>query len=124
MGIRCCEDCGIAEGHLDDCPKASTGNSDLLTIGENEVIHPTQDPKYGIRDNRLVNMATGEPIPDDEPVMIFRAKDVHAGFAIFEYARKCCDADHRDAVAARYVEFRNFARDNPDRMKEPDTVAG
>ncbi len=31
------------------------------------VIYPTQDPKYGIQDNKLVNLSTCIPIPDNEP---------------------------------------------------------
>ena len=35
----------------------------------------SQERKYGIRDDSIVNRRTGEPIPDDEPVLVLRAKD-------------------------------------------------
>ena len=85
------------------------------------MIHPTQDPKYGIKNNKLVNMATGKPIPDDEPVMIFRAKDRKASDAIYDYVKKCENEEHRNAARDRWVEFRKFAENNPNQMKEPDT---
>lgn len=88
------------------------------------MIHPTQDPKYGIKNNRLVNMATGEPIPDDEPIMIFRAKDIRAAYILTIYASLCRNLDHRHAVNERCRAFKKFAASCPERMKEPDTVIG
>jgi hypothetical protein len=34
-----------------------------------------QERKYDAVDGKIVNRATGKPIPDDEPIVIFRAKD-------------------------------------------------
>ncbi len=83
---------------------------------------PEQEPKYTTDENgRIVNRKSGERIPDDEPVMIFRARDVHAAAAILHYASLCQDADHRDIVRQRADDFRAFASAHPDRMKEPDS---
>lgn len=85
------------------------------------MIHTTQDPKYGIKDNKLVNMKTGKPIPDDEPVMIFRAKDKHASSAICNYMMDCKDLEHKSAVEKRWWQFCEFKENNPQKIKEPDT---
>lgn len=81
-----------------------------------------QEPKYGIRDNRLYNRASGEFIPFDEPVFIFRARDWHAAPAIAGYMVRLVPSEHRIAVEGRMRDFATFARENPARMKEPDTA--
>lgn len=80
-----------------------------------------QEPKYDIIDGRIVNRKTGVPIPDNEPVMIFRAKDVYAAAAINAYHCLVPPGEHRDAVEARINDFRRFAHNNPGLMKAPDT---
>ena len=85
------------------------------------MIHPTQDPKYGIKDNKLVNMKTGKPIPDDEPVMLFRAKDINASDAIHSYAEECSNKKHVVAVMERWQAFSDFCDNNEEIMSEPDT---
>lgn len=89
----------------------------------------TTDPKYQIevRDShaQLVNAATGVPIPSDEPVFIFRAKDLRALKAIDRYREDVSDggnAAHANAVAVRCEDFARFRKRHPDRMKEPDTT--
>lgn len=96
----------------------------------------TQDPKYDIEVlldesgevhvSRLVNAATGIPIPEDEPIMLLRAKDKHALPTIYDYAERIADPEHGNAVFARAQEFHNFRERFPELMKEPDTttVAG
>jgi hypothetical protein len=85
-----------------------------------------QEPKYMIVATtdgyRLANRASEEVIPDDEPVMIFRARDRHAHEAILNYARNCENAHHAAVVMERARQFADFAEKNPERMKEPDTA--
>jgi hypothetical protein len=87
------------------------------------MIHPTQDPKYGIKDNKIVNMKTGKPIPDNEPIFIFRAQDINASDVIHSYAEECSNAEHVKDVLKRWQEFYNFSYNNEELMKEPDTQA-
>lgn len=82
----------------------------------------SQEPKYGIRDNRLFNRASGEVIPEDEPVFIFRARDTHAVNILAGYAREVLNAEHASAVWGRIDDFKRFWDANPDRMKQPDTA--
>jgi hypothetical protein len=82
-----------------------------------------QEPKYtaSSKTGRLVNRSTGIAIPDDEPVMVFRAKDKHAIGALMYYLQLCDNPDHRAVVKSRIQDFQAFAAANPERMKEPDS---
>lgn len=82
----------------------------------------TQDPKYAIHDDKIVNVATSEPIPDDEPIFILRAKDMLAPHVIQYYQNLCATNEHKAAIDSRIHDFNQFQRDNPDRVKMPDTV--
>lgn len=81
-----------------------------------------QDPKYQAVDGAILNRETGEAIPADEPVFIFRARDVHAREALEAYACVLEPGEHRDAVCQRVADFARFAYAHPDRMKAPDTA--
>jgi len=86
-----------------------------------------QEPKYTVNGHAIVNRASGEAIPADEPVFIFRARDKFAAAALADYENKVDllseDDEHLDAVRARVAQFRKWAAANPGRMKEPDTAA-
>lgn len=83
----------------------------------------TQDPKYGINDDGVIcNIATGAPIPDNEPVFILRAKDVLAEQAIAYYLTMVATGEHKQAIEHRIGDFRDFRLNNPELMKAPDTV--
>jgi hypothetical protein len=91
----------------------------------------TQDPKYDIEDGKLINSATGTPIPEDEPVFLFRAKDVHALGTIHDYSKRVYESitsieitssDHLCAINRRLNDFEKFKQDHPERMKQPDTA--
>lgn len=82
-----------------------------------------QEPKYTVNGHAIVNRASGECIPADEPVFIFRARDVHAREALGSYASVLTPSAHRDAVVQRVADFSSFAHAHPERMKEPDTAA-
>ena len=84
---------------------------------------PSQEPKYGIRGGRIINRQTGAPIPDDEPIFLFRAKDRLAVRILTAYFSAIEDPEHARAVAARLEDFKRFAREHPERMKDPDTRA-
>lgn len=81
-----------------------------------------QEPKYttGTKDGRLINRATGKPIPDDEPVFVLRAQDLHALHAMRHYLVFCTEPDQVAAVNRRIADFEAFAVAHPERMKEPD----
>ena len=80
-----------------------------------------QEPKYKIENGKIVNRASGEAIPDDEPIMIFRARDIHARATLMHYFTRVNNENHASVVLDRLQDFQKFRTDHPDRMKEPDT---
>jgi hypothetical protein len=81
-----------------------------------------QEPKYRFDGGRVINRASGEAIPQDEPVFVFRARDRKALEALNAYFAEIDDADHITAVHERIADFTRFATQHPERMKEPDTA--
>jgi hypothetical protein len=96
------------------------------------------DPKYGmvIRLNAagepepfIVKIATGEAIPEDEPLILFRARDHNAiPGALVPYFKKClddgCTDFHMAGISNRIQAFENFRREHGDRMKQPGITGG
>jgi len=82
----------------------------------------SQEPKYTVDGQNIINRASGKPIPDDEPVFIFRASDVHALDTLAYYASAIESVEHSDAVWRRVNHFERFRRMHRERMKEPDTA--
>lgn len=81
-----------------------------------------QEPKYTVNGHAIVNRATGQEIPADEPVFILRARDKHAMYAMRDYLRYLpTGTAHHAAVEARVMDFFNFKSLNMGLMKEPDT---
>ncbi len=89
-----------------------------------------QEPKYDAvltrgdnsRQTRLINRETGEAIPDDEPIFIFRARDKHARDVLLQYSLLVADENHRRVILQRCGHFDQFAQNHPDRMHEPDSA--
>ena len=82
-----------------------------------------QEPKYTVNGHAIVNRASGEEIPADEPVFIFRARDMYAANNIRLYAGLFPrESSHYAAVIGRIEDFLRFAQQHPERMKEPDTA--
>jgi hypothetical protein len=80
-----------------------------------------QEPKYALRGGRVINRASGEAIPLDEPIMIFRGRDKYAAGVIQFYLAMLLNVAHRVAVGDRLRDFNRFREQFPDRMREPDT---
>lgn len=86
------------------------------------------DGKYAIavRDGIpvIVNKATGNEIPLDEPLALFRSKDSVAVTALRGYLEECeeagCTAAHLEGVRELIKQFEKFATEHEDRMKVPD----
>lgn len=71
-------------------------------------------------DGVLKHHLTGDPIPEDEPVFILRAKDKHAVRMLTYYMRCCAEkkqAQHVQDIVRMFKEFRDA---HPEVMKEPD----
>jgi hypothetical protein len=120
------EKCGASPELTDAVTKASDLLHALGRFMEGGVLSVEQEPKYDVRFGRLVNRATGVPIPHDEPIMIFRAKDVHARATVRRYVDLVEEGTagslhHKNVCFERYQQFVAFAERHPERMKKPDT---
>lgn len=82
-----------------------------------------QERKYDAIDGKIVNRATGKPIPDDEPIIIFRAKDRKSTGMLIAYMAMCEDEMHRRVVQGRIDDFIAWQSKNQDKVKEPDSDA-
>ncbi len=79
-----------------------------------------KERKYTINeDGRLVKKSNGVPIPDDEPIFIFRAKDRKAAIGIMAYVMVLDNLDQREEVLKSVKLFNDFQRNHPERMGEP-----
>lgn len=81
------------------------------------------DPKYIT--GPIINSATGEAIPADEPVFLLRGRDEEALKVLEFYSELIAEhednGDHAEAVRRRIEDFYAFKETHPERMKRPDT---
>lgn len=86
-------------------------------------IHKGIDGKFSTDGVNIFNTVSGEPIPEDEPLMLLRARDVNALAAMVMYYNECkengCNPLHMLGIQNRIDKFRKFSVDHPERMKEP-----
>lgn len=75
--------------------------------------------KYKILNDRLVKRDNEAPIPEDEPLFIFRAKDRKAMAALCCYNMILDNLEQKAAVTTTINDFRQYQEDNPDLMGEP-----
>lgn len=75
--------------------------------------------KYMIKDGQLVKRIGEKPVPDDEPLFIFRAKDRKALAALVAYHMILDNLDQMEEVRKSITDFRRFQEENPEKMGEP-----
>lgn len=72
---------------------------------------------------RIASIRTGEDIPFDEPLMLFRARDRHAISALQAYQLACeranCTPQQMKGIKDLITVFEGFRNSNPTRMKQP-----
>lgn len=83
----------------------------------------SQEPKYKVDlvTGRILDRVTGDEIPDDEPIFIFRGRDALAAETLRHYFHQLEQGAHTLAVWARIRDFDQFAAAHPDRMRVPGT---
>jgi hypothetical protein len=113
----------IAKNHLQEV--LSQYGQELYRLGKQPVhgLPLEQEPKYTVDGNHVINRSSGEAIPHEEPVFIFRGRDSLAVTALMLYVTYFNEATpHYKAIMNRIDDFKKFAKEYPDRMKMPDTV--
>ena len=87
-----------------------------LHIERRIIIH---ERKYKIMDGKLVKRIGEKPIPEEEPVFIFRAKDRKALAAMVAYSLILDNLDQKAEVTKSVNDFRRFQEEHPEKMAEP-----
>jgi hypothetical protein len=86
------------------------------------------DGKFSIDGDRIVKTSNGDPIPDDEPVFLIRARDRLALplLRIYDQLSQVdgCNDYHFAALTRSIADFAEFARLNPTKMKQPSVTRG
>jgi hypothetical protein len=93
-----------------------------LKAGESSAEPPKPiDGKFGILGDRLVNLVSLQPIPEDEPLFLLRGRDNHAYDTLMHYLRLNADGDdlHQEGIKQVIRKFIAFATGHPERMKQP-----
>ena len=75
--------------------------------------------KYKIKDNRIVKRSNNVPIPDDEPLFIFRAKDRKALSSLVAYCMILDNLEQKASVKQSIDDFRAYQERYPEKMGEP-----
>ena len=79
------------------------------------------------QEGNLVKMSNGDIVPEDEPVIVFRARDLYAVPTLYYYLslHQFDGAEwNRDMVREMIVRFEKFKEEHPDRMKYPGITRG
>ena len=78
------------------------------------------DPKYPVVDGKMSHI-DGYVLPEDEPIMVFRGKDIGSLMAICEYVEMLEEqpqnpviVSHRVSSLERLLAFYNYQMQNPD----------
>lgn len=76
----------------------------------------------------IIKTSNSQPIPDDEPLILFRARDILALQMLLSYRALCvfykCTDYQLDALDLVIADFKKFGMDHPDRMKMPGATKG
>lgn len=86
------------------------------------------DSKFSVDNDRILKHSNGEPIPDDEPVFILRARDRLALplLRIYEQLSMIdgCNSYHFNSLKMSIERFESFRRLHPEKMKQPSVTRG
>ena len=86
------------------------------------------DPKYHIEDGLIVKTSNGVPVPEDEPLILFRGRDRLALPMLQAYRELCvedgCTAYQLEGIDNRIAAFEAFQREQSARMKQPGCTLG
>lgn len=86
------------------------------------------DGKFHIDGEKIVKTSNNEEIPEDEPVMIIRARDYLALPLLHHYKRLClqdnCTDYQMGGIDDLIDAFFQFSYDNPAKMKQPGITRG
>lgn len=86
------------------------------------------DPKFHVAAGQIIKTRSGEVLPEDEPLILFRGRD-HLALATLEHYRELsrldgCNDYHLSGIDERIGAFAAYKRDHPEKMKQPGVTRG
>ena len=86
------------------------------------------DNKHHIEMDRIIKTTNGEPIPDEEPRILFRGRD-RLALPMLRFYRDLCLKDgatdfQLESVDGMIQEFEEFAEQSPEVLKQPGITRG
>lgn len=86
------------------------------------------DLKHHVDGDQIIKTGNGQPIPEEEPLVLFRARD-YLVVRLLEHYRKLCEVDGCNEFQLEGVDelidrFSRFAVEHPERMKQPGITRG
>ena len=86
------------------------------------------DSKFHIEGDQIVKTSNGDPIPEDEPLFLIRARDYLALPLLHEYRRMCiqdgCTDYQIKGNDEMILAFEKWAEKNRAKMKQPGITRG
>jgi len=76
----------------------------------------------------LIKRSNNDPVPEDEPIFILRARDHLAVPTLLTYLKFSkldgCNDFHMEGLEQQIALFDDWTRDHKDRMKQPGVTRG
>lgn len=95
----------------------------------NERTQPRRiDLKHHVEGSAIIKTSNGQAIPETEPTILFRGRDKLAVPMLAFYRKLCVDdgcTDYQlESIDAMIREFKKFADENPQAIKQPGITKG
>ena len=86
------------------------------------------DEKHHVEGDQIIKTTNGQPIPEDEPTILFRGRD-HLALPMLTYYRHLCVQDgcteyQLASMDTMINRFEQFAKEHSEKMKQPGVTRG
>lgn len=86
------------------------------------------DAKFHVEGDQIIKTSSGETVPENEPLILFRARD-YLALPMLRYYRHLCVADgcndyQMAALDGVITRFEQYAVDHPEMIKQPGVTRG
>lgn len=99
-----------------------------LELDEQREIMRRIDGKFHIDGDQIIKTSNGDPIPEEEPLILIRARDYLALPLLKYYAvlskQDGCNDFHMEGIERVIEKFERFQMRYPERMKQPGITRG
>jgi hypothetical protein len=90
--------------------------------------HTDQSGLVTLEKVQIIKTSNGQPIPEDEPIILFRGRDRLAYGMLMHYRQLCIDdgcTDYQlESMDKMIKAFQDYASNHPEIMKQPGITLG